>query len=145
MKAVQYFEDGFNQADVARLTKASRQSVSRWYASWKKGGKRALRGAGRAGRLPKLSEEQTAEVEKALIAGPRAAGYKTEIWTLPRIAKLILATTGTKFHPGHVWRLMRNLGWSLQKPARRASERNEAAVQRWVRSDWPRLKKTPAE
>jgi transposase len=143
MRAVQFFEDGFNQADVHRLTKVSRQSVSRWFASWKKGGKRALRAAGRAGRKPKLDKAQIAIVEKSLLAGPHIAGYKTEIWTLPRIAKLIRSTTGVQFHPGHVWRLLRQLGWSLQKPARRAVERDERAVQRWIRSDWPRLKKTP--
>lgn len=144
-RAAALFKEGFSQADVARIVKATRQSVSRWHSLWQQGGKKALDGARRAGRKAKLSKSELAAVEKALVAGPRAAGYKTEIWTLPRIAKVIHATTGVEFHPGHVWRLLRALGWSRQKPTTRAVERDEAAVLRWVRATWPNLKKKPRE
>lgn len=140
-RAAALFDEGFSQADVARILKIGRQSASRWHALWRLGGKKALDGARRAGRKPKLTKVQFALVEKALLAGPRAAGYKTEIWTLPRITKLIEATTSVTFHPGHVWKLLRALGWSRQKPTTRATERDETAVRQWIRHGWPNLKK----
>src|SRR5438445_10425484 len=105
MRACELFDDGMKQADVARVVKASRQSVSRWHFAWEKQGAKGLRAAGRAGRKPKLDGDQLAAIEKVLLAGPKVAGYKTEVWTLPRIAKQIRATTGVEFPPGRVWRL----------------------------------------
>jgi transposase len=76
-----------------------------------------------------------------LLAGPTAAGYASDLWTLPRIAKLIQERFGVKYHPGHIWHLMRKLGWSCQKPAKRAKERHEAAIHSWLRERWPRVKR----
>jgi transposase len=78
-----------------------------------------------------------AELER----GPQAHGYHTELWTLQRIADLIRKLFGVRYHPGHVHRLLGALGFSCQKPEVRAKERDEAAIQRWLREDWPALKK----
>jgi transposase len=64
-------------------------------------------------------------------------------WTLARVAEVIERTTGVAHHPGHVWRLLKTMRWSLQRPARKATERNEAEIARWVAEDWPRIKQTP--
>ena len=142
-QAARLFGQGVSQAEVARRLEVSRQSVSRWYADWSEGGAAALKGAGRAGRLPKLTTAQLRSVDRALRKGPLAHGYDTELWTLARVAEVIQATTGVRYHPGHVWRVLKQLGWSRQRPARRAVERDEDAIVTWRATEWPRVKKTP--
>jgi transposase len=144
LRAAQMFQAGQTQAEVARVLGVSRQSASRWEEQFRAGGVARLHGAGRAGRKPKLAAGQLAAVATALRQGPQAHGFATNLWTLPRVAQVVAQITGAKYHPGHVWRLMPQLGWSLQRPARRARERNPAAVQRWVDRRWPALKKKPA-
>jgi transposase len=129
---------------IARRLGASRQSVMRWYWAWRKGGRGALRAAGRAGRKPRLAPEQLARVEAALREGARAHGFRTSLWTLPRVARVIKRLTGVQYHPGHVWRVLGRMDWTLQRPAKRAKERNEAAIQHWVTTRWPKVKKTLA-
>ena len=143
-QAARLFRRGVRQADVARQLGVSRQSVSRWYAEWSAGGSGALDGAGRAGRLPRLTKLDLARIDRALRRGARAHGYPTELWTRVRVAQVIQSLTGVAYHPSHVSRLLRQLGWSRQRPARRAVERNEAAITAWVKERWPRVKKTPA-
>jgi transposase len=82
-------------------------------------------------------------LEQALRRGARANGYPTELWTLPRITEVIESLLGVSYHPGHVWRLMGQLGWSPQRPVRRAAERDDDAVATWIAERWPQLKKTP--
>lgn len=142
-RAGQLFHLGKTQAEVARELEVSRQSVSRWYAEWKSGGTRALRGAGRAGRVPLLDEADLGRVARQLKKGPLANGYATDMWTLARVGDVIEAETGVRYHQSHVWRILRQMGWSRQRPARRAVERDDAAIARWVKEDWPRVKKTP--
>ena len=143
-KAARLFAKGKSQAEVARELEVSRQSVSRWYADWRAGGAGGLAAAGRAGRMPKLTADQFEVIERELEKGPRAHGYPTELWTLARVAEVIEATTGIAYHPGHVWKILRQkLHWSRQRPARRAVERDEEAIARWVAEDWPRVKETP--
>jgi transposase len=142
MRAAELFGRGRRPAEVARELGVSVQSASEWYRRWSAGGTQSLRAAGRAGRLPRLDAGQLAEVEAALLKGPTANGFATELWTLPRVAEVIERQTGVRYHPGHVWRILRQqLGWSRQRPARRAVERNEAAIEQWVKQRWPLLKK----
>ena len=144
MRAAELFAKAkLSQADIARELGVSHQTVSDWHEKWLAGGKAALKSAGRAGRLPKVTPTQLAHVERALERGPKANGFPTELWTLARVADVIERTTGVRYHPGHVWRVLRQMGWSRQRPARRAVERDDEAVERWVNDRWPRLKKTP--
>lgn len=140
-RAARLFARGVPQAEVARQLEVSRQSVSRWHADWSAAGVKGLKAAGRAGRLPRLSEAQLAQVERALREGPRAHGFPSDVWTLARVATVIEAETGVAYHLGHVWKLLRRLGWSRQRPARRAAERDDDAVAAWVASEWPRIKR----
>lgn len=142
-RAARQFARGERQAEVAHALAVSRQSVSRWYQQWQDGGTAALRAAGRAGRKPRLSARQLGQVEVALRRGASAHGFGTELWTLPRVAQVITRQTGVRYHPGHVWRILRALHWTLQRPARRAAERDEAAIRQWVHTRWPGVKKTP--
>ena len=145
-RAAGMFERGATQADVARELEVSRQSVSRWYTDWQTGGTRALKAAGRAGRMPRLTKTQLGQVDRALRQGPRAHGFATDLWSLDRVAAVIDSETGVRYHPGHVWKLLRDkLGWSRQRPARRAVERDDEAIARWVAEEWPRIKRGPAD
>lgn len=83
-------------------------------------------------------------MQQALLKGPAAYGWHTELWTLERVADVIAMETGIRYHIGHVWKILRRLGWSWQKPARRAIERNEEEITRWVREEWPEIKNSPA-
>ena len=129
-------------ASIARQLKVTRQSASRWYQQWRKGGTGALKAAGRAGRKPRLSAGQLRKVEAALLKGARHHGFGAELWTLPRVATLMERVTGEKFHPGHVWKILGSMNWTTQKPERQAKERDEAKVQYWKDVRWPDIKKT---
>ena len=138
------FKRGRSQADVARELGASRQAVSQWYQSGSEGGRDALVGADRAGRLPWLSDAQVAQVQEALLAGAQAAGFDTDLWTLGRVAEAVERLTGVRYSRSGTWDLLTyRMGWSRQRPARRALERDDEAIATWIKSDWPRIKKTP--
>jgi transposase len=141
--AARLFAQGVPQAEVARRLRVSRQSVSRWFPVWQERGEAGLTAAGPVGRPPRLSDEQRARVDAELRKGPGAHGFETQLWTLARVAEVIEKTTGVRYHPGHVWRLLREMGWSRQRLAGRAAERDEAAIARWMKEDWPRIKKAP--
>jgi transposase len=129
-------------AAIARQLQVSRQSVSRWYTEWRSGGARALNGAGRAGRKPKLEPRKLQQVEKALRRGARANGFDTDLWTLPRVALVIERVTGVRYHPGHVWKILGAMDWTLQRPAKQARERDPKKVELWMKERWPAVKKT---
>src|SRR5438552_11398982 len=132
-------------AAIARELRVSRQSVSRWYRDWRRGGAGALRGAGRAGRKPKLNAKQLPQIAKELRRGARAHGFTTDLWTLPRVATVIERLTGVHYHPGHVWKILGAIDWSLQRPAKQARERDPEKVKFWLTKKWPAVKKTRSE
>ena len=137
MHAGALFAAGRSQAEVARELGVARQNASRWHARWRAGGQEGLRSAGPTGPAPRLSDAQLAAIDQALRQGARAHGFDTDHWTLARITTVIQRLTGTRYHPGHTWKLLRRMGWRLQRPARRAIERDEQAIARWVAEDWP--------
>ena len=132
-------------AAIARELRVSRQSVSRWYTEWRRGGATALRGAGRAGPKPKLNPKQLRQVETELRRGARAHGFATDLWTLPRVATVMERRTGVHYHPGHVWKILGAMDWSLQRPAKQARERDSEKVKLWLTERWPAVKKTLAD
>ena len=140
LQADRLFAQGLPQAEVARRLGVSRQTASRWHARWLKGGRAGLAGPGRWGRPSRLSDRDWQRVERALLAGAEAHGFDTDLWTLPRIAEVIWRTCGVSYHPGHVWWLLRRHRWSPQRPARRATERDENEIARWRAEEWPRIK-----
>jgi transposase len=143
-RAAELFARGESQAAVARALGVTTAAANHWYQAWQAKGRKGLKAAGRAGRRPRLGPADLAKLDHALRAGPAAHGFTTEVWTLPRVARVLERVTGVGHHPGHVWRVLRALGWSLQRPGRRARERNEAAIARWKSTRWPQLKKTPS-
>lgn len=140
-RAAKLFDQGLPQAEVARRCGVSRTTAMRWSRAWVKRGKRDLEPLPR-GRPNRLSEAKLERIEKALLRGAQAHGFSSELWTLERVAQVIERVADVHYHPGHVWRVLRSLGWSLQKPTTRARERDEVEIARWKKVEWPRLKKT---
>ncbi len=141
--AARMLQAGKGVREVARLVGASPGSVSRWKKALEQGGMEALKAKPHPGRPPKLSEEQKQELAAILRQGPMAAGFPTDLWTLKRVAAVIERHFGVKYHPSHVWKVLRSMGWSAQKPERRARERDEAAIRHWREKTWPQVKKSP--
>lgn len=142
LRAARLLKEGLSEAEVARRVGVHRQSVNRWARQLVVAGQTGLKKAERAGRKPKLTAAQLRQVARALKRGPEALGFDTSLWTAWRVAVLIEETCGVMYHPGHVWRLLKQLGWSCQRPTGRALERDEAAIRRWKRVRWPALKNT---
>lgn len=140
-RAAQMFERNVPVPEVVRRLGVARQVAYRWNAAWQTGGEAALASKGAAGPKSRLTPAQGEQIVEALLEGPAAHGYKTQLWTLPRMAGMIEELTGVRYHPGHVWRILGNLGFSCQRPERRALERDDAAIAEWKRVKWPALKK----
>jgi transposase len=129
--------------EIARRIGCHASSVLRWRDALKKGGKNGLKAKPASGRPPKLTARQKQRLVRLLSKGAMAHGYRTELWTTQRIAKLIEDKLGVNYHYNHVGKLLHQIGWSHQKPERRAIERDDAAIAEWKQSVWPRVKKTP--
>jgi transposase len=115
----------------------------RWRDAVRRRGERAFQVGASPGRPPKLAPRQRQRLVRLLLQGSLAHGYRTDLWTTTRVAEVIERHFGIRYHPDHVGRLLHALGWTPQKPERRARQRDEAAIARWKRVDWPRVKKTP--
>lgn len=142
-RAVALLDKGLGVREVARQIGCSPMSVSRWRAEVRARGPDALRPKPAPGRPPRVTARQRAKLLTLLLKGATAHGFSTDLWTLPRVAEVIARTFGVRYHPAHVWKILRGEGWSCQKPERRARERDEAAIQRWRAERWPHIKKRP--
>jgi transposase len=140
-KAIALFNQGERQATVAATLRVSRQSTSRWYNDWLSGNTQAIQGASRAGRKRRLTTEQIELIRHQLLQGAKVHGYPSDLWTLPRIARLIEVVTKVHYHPGHVWKVLKQMGWSLQRPTLRAKERDEEKISHWKNRIWAEVKK----
>jgi len=99
---------------------------------------------GPSGPVPRLSDARLAQVAQALLQGAAANGFVGELWTLDRIATVIERLTGVRHHPAWVWALLHHrLGWTVQRPKRRAAERDQDTIDRWVKERWPAILQTP--
>lgn len=136
---------GKTPAEAAHAVGVARQTAYTWKAILEEGGIDALRAMPGRGRPAQLDAEQLQGLSRALLQRPSEHGFGTELWTLKRIGVLIERLYGVKFSQTHIWRTLGALGFSAQKPERRAIERDEQAVQTWRRQTWPGLKKKRAE
>jgi transposase len=142
-RALKLLDSGLSLTDASRRVGCSASSVLRWRDAREKLGEEAFKVRFSPGRPSKLSAGQKRRLVRTLLRGALAWGYRTELWTTTRIAEVIRRSFGVRYHRDHVGRLMHQLGWSPQKPERRARERNEKRIERWVAEQWPRVKKTP--
>jgi len=139
--ATRLLREGKGVNEVARLVDASPSSVSRWKEAYHTHGEEGLKAKPHPGRGAGLSDADKEHLVALLLAGPVAAGYDTELWTCARVAQVIERNFGITYHPSHVWKILRSLGWSCQFPEQQGRERDEAAIKQWREQEWPRIKK----
>ena len=142
VRALALLKEGLLPVEVARRVGVDRRSVRRWKRAAYRRGAAGVRAKPAPGRPPKLGAEHKHRLEALLLEGAQAAGFHTDLWTCPRVAELIERRFDVRYHVDHIGRLLHELDWSAQKPTRRALERDEKAIRRWVHERWPRVKKT---
>ena len=142
VRAARLLQAGSKPAEVAKLVGAPRQTVYRWKDVLETQGIDALRNMSRGGRPGLLGAEELVKLQIALMAGPEAHGFGTPLWTLKRVRVFIESKFKVRYSDVHVWRLLGQMGFSSQKPERRALERNEDAIETWKKRTWPALKKS---
>lgn len=145
VRAGRLLQKGKGCAEVALAVGVARQTVYTCKTLLDEGGIDALRRVPGRGRPAKLDEGQLASVRAAILQSPMQHGFGTDLWTLKRVGAVIEHLHGVRFSQPHVWRILGSLGFSPQKPDKRAIERDEDAVRRWKRNTWPALKKKPSE
>ncbi len=145
LRAWELREQGWSQEKIAEALGVTAGAVSQWMRRAREGGgPEALLRRKAPGGQPKLTEAQQAQVLEWLREGAEAHGFRGEVWTRKRVAILIERKLGIGYHPGHVSKLLKSWGWSSQKPQKKASQRDEAAIEAWVKERWPAIKKEGA-
>jgi len=137
-------EEGWSQQDIAAALGVSEGAVSQWIKRGREAGMEALKAHPPKGVSARLTAEQKAQIPDLLAKGAEAYGFRGDVWTASRVAEVIKRTFGVRYHRDHVGKLMREAGWSRQKPVERASQRNEEALKQWSEERWPDIKKKPS-
>ncbi len=142
-RALTLLRQGKSPVEVARQLGVDRRSVRRWKAACQGRGSGALKARRASGRPPRLQPPQKQILRRALLRGAQAAGFENDLWTCRRVAQWIQQRFGIRYERTHVCRLLHGLGFTPQKPQRRALERDEEAIRQWVQKVWPAVKKKP--
>jgi transposase len=140
-RAIDLLKSGLSITAVARHVRSSHSSVILWRDTLRRRGRSGLKAKPIPGRPTKLGSKQIRKLPALLLRGALTWGYSTDLWTTSRIAAVIEREFRVRFHRAHVGRLLADLGWSCQKPERRALERDEEAIERWKRYRWTAIKK----
>src|SRR5215212_1920126 len=141
LRAWELKKEGWSQQRIADALGVSKGAVSQWMKRGREVGVEALKRQPAPGATPRLSEQERARLPELLQRGAEAHAFRGEAWTCERVAEVIRRELGVSYHPAHVSRLLRASGLSLQKPSRRADQRDEEAIERWKEEEWPSLKK----
>jgi transposase len=142
-RALALLDQDLSLNEVARRIGCDASSVMRWRNIRRRRGDRVFQVGSSPGRPSKLTPVQRRRLHKLLVKGSMSHGYRTDLWTCARVAELIRKEFGVRYHRDHIGRLLRAMGWTNQKPQKRALERDEAQIEDWKRRQWPRVKKTP--
>ncbi len=145
MEGAKMLKAGALPSEVAKKLGVTPSAVSHWKRDMAdKGGVRGVKSKGNPGPPARLTPKLIEACRKALLKGPRANGLDTDLWTLESAGKIVARISGEKFSHQRIWLLLRrDLQWSPQRPARRATQRNEEAIEAWRKKSWPRIKKKP--
>ncbi len=139
------FRAGWKQGDIAEAMGVSTAAVSQWIKRGRSGGTKALETPKTGGRPAGLSQAERERLVKLLAKGAEAFGFRGAVWNNPRVAQLIEREFGIHYHPAHVSRILKELGWTPQKPIVRAKQQKPEEIERWWRERWPKLKKRPSK
>jgi transposase len=143
LRAWALHQEGWSGGAIARVLGVTPGAVSQWLKRAREGGAQALVHRMPPGPASKLTAEQKTELVRLLEQGAEAHGFLGDVWTTKRVAALIRHAFDVRYHPASMSRLLRELGWSVQKPLRRATQRNEAAIEQWWAERWPALQAKP--
>lgn len=143
-EAFALYEQGISCDQIAEALDRSVRTVHRWVAKARQQGVEALAAKPHAGAKPKLTTRQRNGLRCQLLKGAKAHGFETDFWTAARVHQLIFQRYGVEYHVNYVPDLLKKLGFSRQQPVRRARERDEKEIGRWIAEDWPRIKKKRA-
>jgi transposase len=141
LRAYELKQQGWKQTEIADALGVTEGAVSQWMKRAREEGMEGLRHKPPPGATPRLSEDERARLPELLAQGAQAHGFRGDVWTCERVAIVIRKEFGVSYHPAHVSRLLKALRQSLQKPQRRAEQRDEEAIERWKEERWPSLKK----
>jgi len=144
LRAWELFQEGWKAVRIAEALNVTRGAVSQWVKRGREGGPEALRTRPRPGRQPRLTAAQRAALPTLLTRGAESYDFIGDLWTTTRVALVIRRAFGVSYHPAHVSRVLRQIGWTLQKPSQRASQRDAAKVAAWREETWPALQAKPA-
>ena len=134
-------QTGCKQKDISEALGVTKGAVSQWIKRGMEGGEAALKEQSKSGAPARLSAADRQKLPKLLERGAESFGFRGDLWTCPRVGTVIQREFGVKYHPAHVSRILKDLGWTPQKPIKRAKQRKEAEIQRWKTEPWPELKK----
>src|SRR4051812_36829613 len=140
-RALYLKQRGWSQRDIAEALDVSEVALSGWLARARDGGPEALRARPAPGRPPRLSPAQRRSIPELLWHGPEAYGFRGQVWTWARVARVIEEEFGVRYHKDHVGRLLKGLRWTPQQPIKRAVQRDEGAIRRWRDEAWPELRR----
>ena len=141
MHAVLLNHQEHTSGEIAQLLEAPRSKVSLWLSQYESYGWEALLEGHRSGRPPELTATQVAQLDGIIDSGPVAYGFASGVWTSPMIGRVIQEEFSVSYHPGHVRKLLKAMGFSVQRPRRKLAKADPAAQDRWQRYTYPRLKK----
>jgi transposase len=139
MEAAKMFAAGASRAEVARKLGVSWQTSHTWFKAWRSGGEAALKSKGKPGPAPIFDDSHRQQLAALLAKGPQAHGYDNALWSLPRVRAVVAEQLGIRASTTDIWRLLRSMRWSPQKPARRARERKENKIREWKEKKWPEI------
>jgi transposase len=140
-RALELSAQGWLQEEIAAALGVTQGAVSQWLKRARVEGIEALYHRPALGPAPRLTAEQLATIPELLKHGAEYYGFRGDVWTRARVAEVIWQQFGVRYSPAHVSRLLRAVGWSQQKPVRRATQRDEAAIEQWRAERWPEIKK----
>lgn len=139
MEAAEMFAAGRTRAEVAEHFGIAWHTANEWFKAFQKGGTEALKTKGKPGPAPIFNDGHRERLAELLTRGPRAFGYDNELWSLPRVRDVVGKEFDIWVSTVDIWRLLRSMNWSPQKPARRARERNEQKIKEWKEVKWPEI------
>ena len=141
LRVIELLEQGLNLTEASAKVGCSVSAACRWRQKYRRKGLDSLRSKPLPGIRPKLTAGQKKRLTRILLAGAQKTGYSTDLWTQKRVASVIRDRFGVDYHPNHMWRFLQGLGWSVQKPVKKAVQRDEKAIAHWKRHVWPHIKK----